>query len=310
MGSLFFALAYAPDGIRLYRGSWSGGFEHLVWPCGTSVQELPDRVPLPLQMGLDATGHRNVILRSLTFGELPLKVFPASRDVLEAETVAGDPGWLPQGTLALSNLSQTWVALRHHAGRLIISTYDYEGVHLADIADWERPEEGLQVTLACQNHYIVVGQSHERNSGELLVFNVERSQQLADPETFLSPQKFVIEPAIIGLRVAQPFTRSRVAVTMLEGVALHWLDSGQAYVISPDLETPSANMLRNGALVVVSGKTVRVYRTDHQEPTLTSEIELPAQHGKVLDVVPGYAANQFAIFTTDGQMLVFALPSG
>ena len=114
------------------------------------------------------------------------------------------------------------------------------------------------MTLACQNHYIIVGQTHERNSGELLVFNVERSQQLTDPETFLSPQKFVMEPAIIGLRVAQPFTRSRVAVTMLESVALHWLDSGQAYVISSDLEKPSANILRNGALVVVSGKTVRV----------------------------------------------------
>ena len=79
MGSLFFALAYAGDGIRLYRGNWSGGFEHLVWPFGTSVQELPDRVPMPVQMELDATGHRNVILRSLSFGELLLKVFPASR---------------------------------------------------------------------------------------------------------------------------------------------------------------------------------------------------------------------------------------
>ena len=309
-GSLFFALAYARDEIQLYRGNWSGGFAHLVWPFGTSVQEWPDRVPMPVQMELDATGHRNVILRSLTLRELPLKVFPASRDVLEAETVAGDPGWLPRGTLALSNLSQTRVALRHLAGRLIISTYDDEGSHLADIADWERPDEGLHMTLACQNHYIVVGQTHERSSGELLVFNVERSQQLADPETFLSPQKFRMEPAIIGLRVAQPFTRSRVAVTMLEGVALHWLDSGQVYVISSDLEKPSVNILRNGALVVVSGKTVRIYRADHQEPTLTSEMELPAQPGQVLDVVPGYAPNQFAIFTTDGQILVFVLPSG
>ena len=89
-------------------------------------------------------------------------------------------------------------------------------------------------------------------------------------------------PAIIGLRVAQPYTRSRVAVTMLEGAALHWLDSGQAYVISSDLEKPSANILRNGALVVVSGKIVRVYRTDLREPTLTSEMELPAQPGQVL----------------------------
>ena len=39
-------------------------------------------------------------------------------------------------------------------------------------------------------------------------------------------------------------------------------------------------------------------------------MELPAQPGRVLDVVPGYAPNQFAIFTTDGRMLVFALPSG
>lgn len=309
-GSLFFALAYARDEIQLYRGNWSGGFEHLVWPFGNSVQEVPARGTMPVQMELDATGHRNVILRHMMGRELPLKVFPASRDVIEAETVAGDPGWLPRGTLALSNLSQTWVALRQHAERLIISTYNYEGSHLADIADWERPEEGLHTTLACQNHYIVVGQTHERESAELLVFNVERSQQLADPDTFLSPQEFVMESAIASLRVAQPFTRSRVAMTMLEGVALHWLDSGQAYIISSDLEKPSVNILRNGSLVVVSGKTVRVYRTDDREPTLTSEMELPAQHGQVLDVVPGYAPNQFAIFTTDGRMLVFALPSG
>ena len=119
-----------------------------------------------------------------------------------------------------------------------------------------------------------------------------------------------MEPGIVALRVAQPYTRSRVAVSMIQGVALHWLGSGQSHVVSPDLEQPAVNMLRNGALIVVSGKTVRVYRTDQSEPALTSEMELPAQHARVLDVIPGYAPNQFAVFTTEGHMLFYALPSG
>ena len=307
LGSLFFALGYEQDELRLYRGNWGGGFEHLAWPFSLPDGEL---AAAPVHMELDATGHRGVILHDPMGTPLPLKVFPSSRDVMEAETVAGDPGWIPHGTMALSNLSQTWVALRSHADRLIISTYNFEGAHLADIADWAAPAESLHMTLACQNQYIVVGQTHERQAADLLVFNIERSQYLEEPEALIEPQTFVMEPAIVGLRVAQPYTRSRVAVTMLRGVALHWLGSGQAHVVSSDLERPHVNMLRNGALIVVSGATVRVYRTDVREPTLTSEMELPKEHGPVVDVIPGYAPNQFALLTTWGEMLLYALPSG
>ncbi len=32
--------------------------------------------------------------------------------------------------------------------------------------------------------------------------------------------------------------------------------------------------------------------------------------GTVVDVVPGYAPNQFAVLTTQGRMLIYSLPSG
>lgn len=261
-------------------------------------------------MELDATGHRSVVLRHIFGRELPPKVFAASREVIEAETVAGDPGWLPRGTLALAALSQTWIALRHHADRFVISAYSDVGAHRADVADWMRPAEALHMTLACQNQFIIVGQTWERWSGELLVFDVGKRAPIEEQSHLLSPKRYTMGSAITGLRVAQPYTWSRVAVAMLEGVALHWLDSAETHVVASDLEEPSVCMLRNGMMMVVGGTTVRAYRTDEREPLSTTEMTLPAHYGRVIDVVPGYAANQFAVFTEEGHMLVYALPSG
>ncbi len=309
-GRLFFALGHHRDELLLYRGNWSGRFERLSWPLESSDDEASTRAIVPVTMELDATGHRSVILRHAFGGGLAPKIFAASRDVLEAETVAGDPGWLPRGMLALSHLAPTWVALRYHAERLIVSTYDDAGAHQADLADWTRPEEAVHMTLACQNQYVIVGQTWERWSGELLVFKIGQQAQRGDRPALLIPQQFKMHSAITGLRVAQPHTRSRVAVTMLEGVALHWLDSENTYIVASDLAEPSVSMLRNGAVVVVSGRTVRVYRTDLDEATMTSEMELPLQHEPAIAVVAGSAPNQFAIFTASGRMLVYALPSG
>jgi hypothetical protein len=97
---------------------------------------------------------------------------------------------------------------------------------------------------------------------------------------------------------------------MFEGVALRWLDRNDSYVVASDLEEPSVGMLRNGAMIVVSGRTVRVYRTDEEEAELTTEMELPPQFEPAIDVVSGYAPNQFGIFTAGGQMAVYALSSG
>lgn len=309
-GNLYFALGHERDELKLYRGNLGGRFELLSWPLDLSEEEASTRGSAPVTMDLDATGHRCVILRHAFFRELRPQIFSSSREVLEAETVAGDPGWLPRGTLALSNLSRTWVALRYHAERLVISTYDTDGAHLADVADWTRPEEAVHLTLACQNQFIVVGQTWERWSGELLVFDTLQQALAGVSPALLTPQRYKTRSGILGLRVAQPHTRSRVAVRMFEGVALRWLDRNDSYVVASDLEEPSVGMLRNGAMIVVSGRTVRVYRTDEEEAELTTEMELPPQFEPAIDVVSGYAPNQFGIFTAGGQMAVYALSSG
>lgn len=308
MGRVFFALGHRNDELELYRANWSGRFELLSWPLEYSSTDASSR-SVPVTMDLDATGHRSVVLRHVFGRELPPKVFAASREVFEAETVAGDPGWLPRGTLALSNLSQKWVGLRYHAERLVISRYDADGAHETDVADWMRPEDAVHLSLACQNQFIVVGQTWERWSGELLVFDLRQPSRAAEPSASLTPRRFKTRSGIMGLRVAQPHTRSRVAVMMFEGVALHWLERNETYVVASDLEEPSVRMLRNGAMIVVSGKTVRVYRTDEDQAELTAEMELPS-YEHALDVVAGFAPNQFGVFTVGGRMLVYALPSG
>ena len=91
---------------------------------------------------------------------------------------------------------------------------------------------------------------------------------------------------------------------------MHWLDSRDSYLVAADLEQPSASLLRNGAFVVGAQQSVRIYRTDMREPTITSDLDLPSEHGSLVDIMPGYAPNQFAVLTSDGQMLVYSLPSG
>ena len=299
MGSLFFTLGMDKSHLKLFRGNWAGVHEALSWPFRGDNSSA-------VLFELDVTGHRTVILRDLAGHSLAPQKFMPSRDVVEAETFAGDPEWLPSGTVAVASRASIWLVLRFVAERFVLSSYGLDGVHLADVAEWT--PEGTRFGLASQNEFVVVAQSLEGKLNQLLVFDAGNESRFREPGTRLAPRKVMVPSYITGLRAAQPFTRSRVAVTMELGVLLHWLQGGGEFLVAEDMVHPSACILRNGALVVARGQRLRVYRTD-DIPTMTCDVELSGM-SPVLDVVPGYAPNQFAVFTERGALSIYSLPSG
>jgi MoxR-vWA-beta-propeller ternary system domain bpX3 len=308
-GSLFFALGRDDRRHVLVRGSWSGQYETVFWPL-ERLGQAGDRGGGPLLMELDSSGHRTLLVHGARW-RFPEVVFRSSREVLEAETVAGDPGWIPGGTLALAHRASLWLALRYHRKRFVLSSYSHEGAHLADITDWESPEDIVDVHLAVQNQYLVVGQSREDSRSDLLVFDLGQDPGLTDRRTTLStPESVVVGGVITGLRAALPHTRSRVAVTMGQGVLLRWLDSRESYLVAADMNEPKASLLRNGSLVVGADQKFRIYRLEAPQPAMISELSGGVDRGRVLEVVPGYAPNSFAALTTRGRVLLFVLPSG
>lgn len=306
-GNVVFVVGHTPgpgdEEIALARVRLDGGSQTLTWP---STEFAGSRMGYGgFLMALDASGQGQVLLH-VTGLPIPEKSFPGAMDVMERETLAGDPGWFPQGTRAVYEHHANWLVLRHFSESMILSIHDREGRYRADVVEMSEPSPRDALYLTAQNQFVIIGRETSRAPGELFVYSFGKEQR--DPTEPL--RRFQVESRMTGLGIAQPFTRSRLLVAMERGVLVHWLDVGDSSVVAPDMDAPRACILRNGSLVVGSLHRLRVYRVDPKEASLGSELEIGEEHGPIRSVLPDFTPNQLAVLTGHGKLLLYALPPG
>ena len=284
-GASFQAAGHVETGRVLARGVWDGRSHCRFW-------RLPSNCPPDAAVRLHPRHDR-----AITF--VPPPIPPGTSTVLPRTDALGDPveivspTWLPPETLAIGNNDRgvTWALAADPFGLPVMKAYGSADGRLI-------ASHGLQGVQIPPEPPTRLAARHD------VVFAAWGSGVLR----FIPLVEAHVEPTpspVRRLAVSPPHARLRVAAALEDGGMLIWHDR-RAQPFAQGLADPHVAFTRGGALVAADRERGRVYRTDTGD--LRHALDFGGVGPDVIALTPTDHANQFAAFTSGGQVTVYQLP--
>jgi tetratricopeptide (TPR) repeat protein len=293
--NVYYAAGYQSNKLVVFQGLWSGSWQAAV--DGTPMNVAAQAILLVP----GGSSRQPVLIRVLQQAQTVEGLLFSATDEHPEPVRAHTPSYMPQQSAgaARNSSGQTWIALLQDIG-LELRTFGpndeplgsrvipYSAIFPAGMA--KKPTAPIPLCARDETLYVAL-------NDRLVVVKPEGQLKiLAMPDEIRS------------LCTSPLYSRVRVVATLDRGAVIYW-DDYEGYIKpwAAELNEPCAGFTRGGRIVLASARECHVYRTEAYEIHLEACMPMPG--GLPLAVLAPPEASQFALFSSDGIVRIYRVPT-
>jgi hypothetical protein len=283
----FFAIGVTANRCTILRGTFEGEFQSLSWECPANAIKNALLFEPTVERGT------SVAVSTVSGPPFSLKTFPAADLYFEQECSVSTPTWLPSHTLSVVFGEANIWTLHLGQGKGLLSVYSKSGALIRTEDITMLILRGATESGAATVHLAPVG------SGVAIAYGT----QLLVPKTRGGFHALELPDEAIALVPSLPHTRSGLAIFLNDGIAFHWLGSGEVLHLEKEFPKPIGCFVPGGPLVTVSGNTLLVLDVAERSSKVR---RTRLEEGNIIGLAPA-GAKQFATFSKTGQVTVYKI---